>query len=414
MGDCAARPVPESYTMLMSGQPGAPNISSRRVLYALDPGRAHAVALSELASSAPSTLACAPGSDVFLSNPLRTVAPNTGVVTPIEASFEAGQLSSTIAYGGTPPRLFSVAQGLTTYDPSSGSITFAESATPPSRVGALALDHAGTGLYLTRGSVEGGGEASITPVDFEGRFGASLPFRPDAPASVELRGIAADTSSRLVYLAGKRRREPTENLHAYCRELSRALRFDMSSAPATGSFRYSGAEGAAESLTDDPITPTLVTYGSYSARRPGGTSVLTVETQHPESFVCITTNYEPVRVVVSATARFRYLVISSDDPSVELEIADGFVPTRTASPTIRVYARSGAAIPASEAVHVYPGEEWARLGLSTTGWDASSSSLGDPVLLSWDRATGAVFERPLRTDGTPLREVFGMCPWGSR
>lgn len=390
MGVCVGDPPP-GYTFLAtaSGERGEP------VLGALDPIDGDFVGLAMLARPVGPIAYDAAGDRVFgvSSGRLVTLDRHYGTVTdvvPFVDTIQAG-----IAYDSTRGVIWAAISGgqLVQIDPASGNVTTIDGTSGRWWDSSLSFTYDATNDAVLAAS----GTTARYVVDAATGSTESLSGL-FVGHDVERLAIAIDPVTGAPQAIADSVPSPTDLLHAFCRELSAALRYPIPDSVALGEYGpvIDPMDPLAPIVLEyDGRNPPLVAYGSYGSRSSPPRTVR-VRTSHPDAVVCIVTYEEPLHVVVEAGAQFHYLLMVSYEPGLSLEVMDGFVPKLEGVPPIRVRVNDTPLDPSlfaePDLVHVYESDEWYALGVTTDIW-SSYGAPRDPIILAIDWETGAVFER---------------------
>lgn len=391
MGECIGDP-PSGFTLLATatGERGEP------ILGAVRPGGTTLVGLTTLERDV-SALAHDPAGDRtwgLATGSLVEIDRHYGTVTEVTplagASFSAG-----LAWDPMRSVLYAIdsSGALISVDPLTGASAVVSTSAPGSSALSLAYDAGEDRLLAASGT------SSRFSVDLgSGAIETHPPLAIDH--SVERLAIAVEPTSGLPFAVGNGTQTETARLADACREIAAALRYPVPDSVLVGGYGDPDASmpGAPFTLSYEGVDPPLVVYGSYGSRSAPPRTVR-IETAHPDAVVCIVTYEEVLHVVVGADARFHYLILVSYEPTLTLEVEDGFTPKIEGVPPIRVRVSDEPVDPSvmgpPDLVDFYDGSEWSALGVRADLW--SSTPAYEPSLWAIDWGTSATFERAIET-----------------
>ena len=403
MGACIGDP-PDGYTLLATatGERGEP------ILGALRPGDPELVGLTMLDRSVSAIAWDDAAGRLFgvASSTLVEIDPHYGGVTDVVPAPPVS-FQSSLAWDGGRGVLYALdgSGALLTVDPTTGTTTTVVAS------GALGTSSATLAYDPGADAVLGASSGSRFSVSATtGAVDTFLPLGIDHP--VERLALAVEPSTGALFAVADGTEGTTERLAAVCREIAAALRY-----PVPDSVVVDASGEPDPTMPGQPIVltyaerdPPLVVYSSYGDRS-AAPRTLRVATSHPDAVVCVVTYEEVLHVVVDAAARFHFLVLVSYEPTLTLEIEDGFTPKIEGVPPIRVHVSDEPVDPSllepEAVVRFYDGAEWSAFGLTLDPWSSGTARLL-PVLMAVDWPSGAVFERPVEVRSF----LGGLAPYG--
>jgi hypothetical protein len=250
-----------------------------------------------------------------------------------------------------------------------------------SNVQALAFDTGSGALIATRWATSSpelhrvnASDGTVTPM-------GTLTYDANAlPPSNSRVGLAVDPVSGSVYAATAVGRTPQALFSAHCTQIAAGIGLTGYDASHISSMEYPSAgigQGMTKVLGSLGTGKEIVAYGS-NASMGTTAAVLRIDTANPESFVCLMTSNENLRVVIASTAKFAGIAFTGSRPRLAMEV-EGV--REVTSPQIHIALTQETYLDASVRAYainkVYTSSEWGtmkKLPYFTSLWGTDSSA----------------------------------------
>lgn len=239
------------------------------------------------------------------------------------------------------------------------------------------------------------------------------PGMPLAPGNLKAE-VAYEPSAGAPYLIGAVGRSAATLFTQHCQNMAKGLGLtahaNLPLAFARTEYNGVGAGGTLVLTSVAATGPEIVAYGSYGSRNAAAATI-TVATSNPETFVCMMTYEENVKLTVPATAKFAAIGFAGNRPRLALEVEPGFPPQTM--PSLHVYGGTSSLIDSSVRAYaisqVYDQNQWVtqkKLPVYTSLW---SSDTGAPVRLMELDLGALTPKRFLDFEGVTLEPM--LAPW---
>lgn len=389
-GNCVAVVAPAGTTLL-----GVGVTAGGTQLLAIDPVARKAIPMRPVPNPAPTQLASDTGAKTLYALTQAGVQKldlGTGTYAPVSANVTQTQ-NLAFAQGS----LFSIPDLnpnlLKRIDPASGLVTDVGPTLLPAVQG-LGFDPT-TGALLAARPVNNAPTLSTVAL----ASGAATPMGTvtydDAPLPAPLGriGLAIEPGTNKIFVTAAIGRTPQALFTDHCQRVGKGVGLrGYEQAPFTtfDVVQTGVGAGMTKSLKNTNATgKEIVAYASYGVRT-AAQATLRFDVTNPETFVCVMTYEENLKLFIPAAAKFAGIVVTGYRPFLALEVETGF--PGVAMPLLHVYGTSSASIDSTVRAYavsrVYTQQEWEttkRLPAYTSLWGTDTTA---PVqLFELDRAT---------------------------